>query len=803
MGAIIPVISQELGCHPRQVQAAVDLLDDGATVPFIARYRKEATGGLDDIQLRHLAQRLVYLRELEERRAAVLASIDEQGKLSDELRADLEAAETKQRLEDLYLPFKPKRRTKAQIAREAGLEPLADALLADRTQVPEQQAAAYVDVGKGVADVSAALEGARQILMERFAEDAELAGQLRERLWEVGILVSRVIAGKEAEGAKFSDYFDYAEPIAKVPSHRALALFRGRNQGILALELLAGEGEDPDAAFRGRIAQCFGIREQGLAGDTWLIETVRKTWRIKLMTRLDLDLKHRLLEAAETEAIRVFAKNLKALLLAAPAGRLPTIGLDPGLRTGVKVAVVDATGRVVDTATLYPHVPKNQWDASIAALAKLAAAHGVKLISIGNGTASRETDKLARELIRRHPELGLQSLVVSEAGASVYSASEYASRELPELDVSLRGAVSIARRLQDPLAELVKIEPKAIGVGQYQHDVNQSGLARTLDAVVEDCVNAVGVDLNTASAPLLTQVSGLTQTLAENVVRFREDQGAFRSRAQLKKVPRLGEKTFQQCAGFLRINDGDEPLDGSAVHPEAYPVVRRILKEVGRDIRALIGDRATLSGLQPARFADERFGEPTVRDIIAELEKPGRDPRPEFKAASFMEGVETLSDLRPGMVLEGAVTNVTNFGAFVDIGVHQDGLVHISRLADRFVKDPYEVVSTGQLVKVKVLDVDLPRKRVSLSMRLDDVPEGEGQGGAGRAGASSGVGAGRSGGGQRGAVEAGRRGGGGSGAGPVGAGGSGRSGSKSKSGSEESALADGAMAEAFAKARRR
>ncbi len=766
MGAIIPVISQELGCHPRQVQAAVDLLDDGATVPFIARYRKEATGGLDDIQLRHLAQRLVYLRELEERRATVLASIDEQGKLGDELRAEIEAAETKQRLEDLYLPFKPKRRTKAQIAREAGLEPLADALLADRAQAPEQRAAAYVDAGKGVADVAAALEGARQILMERFAEDAELAGQLRERLWEVGILVSRAIAGKEAEGAKFSDYFDYAEPIAKVPSHRALALFRGRNQGILALELLAGEGEDPDAAFRGRIAQRFGIRDQGQSGDAWLIETVRKTWRIKLMTRLDLDLKHRLLEAAETEAIRVFAKNLKALLLAAPAGRLPTIGLDPGLRTGVKVAVVDATGRVVDTDTLYPHAPRNQWDASIAALAKLTATHGAKLISIGNGTASRETDKLARELIRRHPELGLQSLVVSEAGASVYSASEYASRELPELDVSLRGAVSIARRLQDPLAELVKIDPKAIGVGQYQHDVNQSGLARSLDAVVEDCVNAVGVDLNTASAPLLAQVSGLTQTLAENVVRFREEQGAFRNRAQLKKVPRLGEKTFQQCAGFLRINDGDEPLDGSAVHPEAYPVVRRMLKEVGRDIRALIGDRAALRGLEPARFADERFGEPTVRDIIAELEKPGRDPRPEFKAASFMEGVETLSDLKPGMVLEGTVTNVTNFGAFVDVGVHQDGLVHISRLADRFVRDPYEVVSTGQLVKVKVLEVDLPRKRVSLSMRLDDAPEGEDRGGAGRADA-------------------------------------GGSGSKPKSGSETPAVADRAMAEAFAKARRR
>ncbi|NEX16348.1 MAG: RNA-binding transcriptional accessory protein [Halochromatium sp.] len=776
MGAIIPVISDELGCHPRQVQAAVELLDGGATVPFIARYRKEATGGLDDIQLRHLAQRLVYLRELEERRATVRSSIDEQGKLSDELRAAIEAAETKQRLEDLYLPFKPKRRTKAQIAREAGLEPLADALLADPALAPEMQAAAYVDAGKGVADIAiaAALEGARQILMERFAEDAELAGQLRERLWEDGILVSRVIEGQEAEGAKFSDYFDYREPIAKVPSHRALALFRGRNQGILALELLAGEGEEPDAPFRGRIAERFGIRATGLPGAAWLTETVRKTWRIKLMTRLDLDLKHRLLEAAETEAIRVFAKNLKALLLAAPAGRLPTIGLDPGLRTGVKVAVVDATGRLVDTATIYPHLPKHQWDASIAVLAKLASTHAVKLISIGNGTASRETDKLARELIRRHPELGLQSLVVSEAGASVYSASEYASRELPALDVSLRGAVSIARRLQDPLAELVKIEPKAIGVGQYQHDVNQSGLARTLDAVVEDCVNAVGVDLNTASVPLLAQVSGLTSTLAENLVRYREEQGAFRSRAELKKVPRLGEKTFQQCAGFLRISDGDEPLDGSAVHPEAYPLVRRILEQLGRDLRALIGDRAALRRLQPAQFADERFGEPTVRDIIAELEKPGRDPRPEFKAASFMEGVETLSDLKPGMLLEGTVTNVTNFGAFVDVGVHQDGLVHISRLADRFVKDPYEVVSTGQLVKVKVLEVDLPRKRVSLSMRLGDAPEVEA--GGGRSGAS-----------QR-SAQAPR---------PD------RSASKPRAGRKGSEVADGAMADAFAKARQR
>ena len=779
MGAIIPVISDELGCHQRQVQAAVDLLDGGATVPFIARYRKEATGGLDDTQLRHLAQRLVYLRELEERRVAVLSNIDEQGKLSDELRAEIEAAETKQRLEDLYLPFKPKRRTKAQIAREAGLEPLANALLADPAQAPEMQAEAFVNVGKGVADIAAALEGARQILMERFAEDAELAGQLRERLWEDGILVSRVIEGQEAEGAKFSDYFDYREPIAKVPSHRALALFRGRNQGILALQLLAGEGDDPDTPFRGRIAQRFGIRDAGLPGDAWLLETVRKTWRIKLMTRLDLDLKQRLLEAAESEAIRVFAKNLKALLLAAPAGRLPTIGLDPGLRTGVKVAVVDATGRLVDTATIYPHAPKHQWDASIAVLAKLASTHAVKLISIGNGTASRETDKLARELIQRHPELGLRSLVVSEAGASVYSASEYASRELPALDVSLRGAVSIARRLQDPLAELVKIEPKAIGVGQYQHDVNQSGLARTLDAVVEDCVNAVGVDLNTASVPLLAQVSGLTSTLAENLVRYREEQGAFRSRAELKKVPRLGEKTFQQCAGFLRITDGDEPLDGSAVHPEAYPLVRRILEQVGRDLRALIGDRAALRRLQPAQFADERFGEPTVRDIIAELEKPGRDPRPEFKAASFMEGVETLSDLKPGMVLEGTVTNVTNFGAFVDVGVHQDGLVHISRLADRFVKDPYEVVSTGQLVKVKVLEVDLPRKRVSLSMRLGDAPEADA--GSGRSG-------GRSGASQR----------------PAQALRPNRSASsKPRALSKGSEVADGAMADAFAKARQR
>ncbi|MCF1183987.1 RNA-binding transcriptional accessory protein [Marichromatium gracile] len=720
MISITETISQELAVRPEQVEAAVRLLDEGATVPFIARYRKEVTGGLDDVQLRHLQERLVYLRELDERRVTVLKSIEEQGKLTAELHAEIVAAETKQRLEDLYLPHKPKRRTKAQIAREAGLEPLAEALLADPTQAPEQCAAAYVEAERGVADVEAALEGARQILMERFAEDAELAGELRDRLWEQGILVSRVLEGKEQEGNKFADYFDYREAIAKIPSHRALALFRGRNQGVLALELLSGPGEDPDAPCRARIAARFGIAQQGRAADDWLVETVRKCWRVKLLTRLDLELKGRLLEAAEGEAIRVFGLNLKALLLAAPAGRLPTLGLDPGLRTGVKVAVVDATGRVVDTDTIYPHAPRKQWDDAIARLAELARQNAVKLVSIGNGTASRETDRLVRELIARHPELGLRSLVVSEAGASVYSASEFASKELPLLDVSLRGAVSIARRLQDPLAELVKIEPKAIGVGQYQHDVNQGQLARTLDAVVEDCVNAVGVDLNTASVPLLAQVSGLNRGLAENIVQFREDHGAFANRKALMAVSRFGDKTFQQSAGFLRVPDGDEPLDASAVHPEAYPLVRRIVAHTGKEIGALIGDTATLRALDPAAFTDERFGLPTVRDILAELEKPGRDPRPEFKTAQFKEGVETLADLKPGMVLEGTVTNVTNFGAFVDIGVHQDGLVHISALADRFVKDPHAVVKSGDLVKVKVLEVDLERKRIALTRRLGD-----------------------------------------------------------------------------------
>lgn len=720
MISIIETLSQELSARPAQVEAAIGLLDEGATVPFIARYRKEVTGGLDDTQLRHLAERLDYLRELESRRAAILKSIAEQGKLTPDLEGQIVGAETKQRLEDLYLPFRPKRRTKAQIAREAGLEPLADRLLAEPGQSPERLAETFVDAARGVVDVAAALEGARQILMERFAEDAELAGQLRERLWEQGILVSRLIEGKEREGAKFADYFDYREPIARIPSHRALALFRGRNQGVLALELLPGEGEEADAPYRSAIAARFGVRDQGRAGDAWLIETVRKSWRVKLHTRLDLELKNRLMEAAEEEAIRVFGLNLKALLLAAPAGRLPTLGLDPGLRTGVKVAVVDGTGRVVATDTIYPHAPHHQWDAAIARLAELARAHGVKLISIGNGTASRETDRLARELIARHPELGLRSLVVSEAGASVYSASEFASKELPTLDVSLRGAVSIARRLQDPLAELVKIEPKAIGVGQYQHDVNQSRLARALDAVVEDCVNAVGVDLNTASVPLLARVSGLNRGLAENIVMYRETHGAFPNRRALMAVPRFGDKAFQQSAGFLRVPDGDEPLDASAVHPEAYPLVRRIVAETGRDIRALIGDSATLRALDPARFTDERFGLPTVRDILAELEKPGRDPRPEFRTAAFKEGVERPEDLEPGMVLEGRVTNVTNFGAFVDIGVHQDGLVHISALAERFVKNPHEVVKSGDLVKVKVLEVDLERGRIALSMRLQD-----------------------------------------------------------------------------------
>ncbi len=721
-------IAEELNVHVKQVEAAVGLLDEGSTVPFIARYRKEVTGGLDDTQLRNLEERLGYLRELEERRAAVIKSVDEQGKMTPELKAAILAADTKTRLEDLYLPYKQKRRTKAQIAREAGLEPLAHALLEDPSLNPEAEAAAYVDKDKEVPDVAAALEGAKQILMEEFAEDAELVGKLRDYLWEHGVLSSRVAMGKEQEGAKFSDYFDFAEPIKNIPSHRALALFRGRKESILNLELALPEDAELKPGESGvaerMIAAHKAIKDQNRPADAWLREVVRWSWRVKIFTHLDTDLKSRLREEAEEEAIKVFARNLNDLLLAAPAGPRATLGLDPGLRTGVKVAVVDATGKLVDTATIYPHVPKNQWDQSIHILAELAKKHNVDLISIGNGTASRETDKLAADLIKKHPDLKLTKIMVSEAGASVYSASEFAANEFPELDVSLRGAVSIARRLQDPLAELVKIDPKAIGVGQYQHDVSQSKLARQLDAVVEDCVNAVGVDINMASAPLLARVAGLSAAMAANIVAHRDEHGAFKNRKAILKVPRLGEKAFEQCAGFLRVMNGDNPLDASAVHPEAYPVVERIIAKSGKEIGSLIGDSKFLKTLAANDFTDDKFGEPTVKDIIKELDKPGRDPRPEFKTAEFKEGVEELKDLQPGMILEGVVTNVTNFGAFVDIGVHQDGLVHISALADKFVKDPHEVVKAGDVVKVKVMEVDIPRKRIGLSMRMSDDVQG-------------------------------------------------------------------------------
>ncbi len=721
-------IAEELQVRVPQVDATITLLDEGATVPFIARYRKEVTGGLDDTQLRNLSERLVYLRELEERRETVLKSIEEQGKLDEALKGAILAADTKTRLEDLYLPYKPKRRTKAQIAREAGLEPLAQSLFEDPTQDPQQLAAGYVDADKGVADAEAALEGARQILMERFAEDAELVGSLREYLWEQGLLVSKVIPGKEKEGVKFSDYFDASEALHGIPSHRALALFRGRQEGILTLDIvLPGEEAlkptEPGIA-EGMIAQHFGITQQGRGADAWLQGVVRWAWRIKILTHLDTHLKTRLREAAEQEAIQVFARNLHDLLLAAPAGPRTTIGLDPGLRTGVKVAVVDQTGKLLETATIYPHVPKKHWQESIGLLADLARRHQAQLISIGNGTASRETDKLAADLIRQFPQLGLTKVMVSEAGASVYSASAFAAEEFPDLDVSLRGAVSIARRLQDPLAELVKIDPKSIGVGQYQHDVSQVKLARQLDAVVEDCVNGVGVDINMASVPLLQRVAGLSSSLAANIVRYREENGSFRNRRQILEVPRLGAKAFEQCAGFLRIMNGDNPLDASAVHPEAYPVVERIIAKSGKEIGSLIGDSKFLKTLAANDFTDDKFGEPTVKDIIKELDKPGRDPRPEFKTAEFKEGVEELKDLEPGMILEGVVTNVTNFGAFVDIGVHQDGLVHISALADKFVKDPHEVVKAGDVVKVKVLEVDIPRKRIGLSMRMTDDAQG-------------------------------------------------------------------------------
>ncbi len=716
-------IAEELAVRPQQVAAAVALLDEGSTVPFIARYRKEVTGSLDDTQLRHLEERLRYLRELEDRRGAILASIEEQGKLTVELKREILQADTKTRLEDLYLPYKQKRRTKGQIALEAGLGELADALFGDPELNPEQEAERFIDAEKGFADVKAVLEGAKYILMERFAEDATLLDRLRTFLKNEATLSARLVPGKETEGAKFSDYFEHDERLKGVPSHRALAIFRGRNEGVLSIALKVGD-EAPGTMHPGElmIGEHFGISNQGRAADKWLSEVVRWTWKVKLYTHLETDLLGELREQAEDEAISVFARNLHDLLLAAPAGPRATLGLDPGLRTGCKVAVVDATGKLLDTATVYPHAPRNDWDGTLAVLAKLCAKHGVDLIAIGNGTASRETDKLAGELIKKVPGLKLTKIMVSEAGASVYSASELAAREFPELDVSLRGAVSIARRLQDPLAELVKIEPKAIGVGQYQHDVSQLKLARSLDAVVEDCVNAVGVDVNTASAALLARISGLNATLAQNIVQFRDANGAFKSRADLKKVPRLGDKTFEQAAGFLRVMSGDNPLDASAVHPETYPLVQRIAADTGRDIRSLIGDSAFLKRLDPATFTDERFGLPTVTDILKELDKPGRDPRPEFKTAEFQEGVETLKDLVPGMVLEGVVTNVTNFGAFVDIGVHQDGLVHVSALSEKFVKDPYEVVKAGDIVKVKVMEVDIPRQRVGLSMRMSDTP---------------------------------------------------------------------------------
>jgi protein Tex len=723
---IIQTLAKELNAHSLQIEAAIRLLDEGATVPFIARYRKEVTGGLDDTQLRQLEERLGYLRELEERRAVVLATIEEQGKLTAELKSAILAADTRTRLEDLYRPYMVKRRTKAQIAREAGLEPLADALLSNPALDPAATAEAYINPDHAIADSSAALEGARQILMERFAEDAELVGKLRELVWDRAELVSQVVAGKESEGAKFSDYFDHRELLKGVPSHRALALLRGRKEGILNLLLELPEDRDLPAGSQGLaervIAAHYTIREEGRAADRWLRDTVRWAWRVKLFTHLDTELKSRVREGAEEEAIRVFARNLHDLLLAAPAGQRPTMGLDPGLRTGVKVAVVDATGKLVETATIYPHVPQNQWDQSLLTLAQLVLRHKVELIAIGNGTASRETDRLAAELIKRLQRPNLTRVVVSEAGASVYSASELAAREFPELDVSLRGAVSIARRLQDPLAELVKIDPKSIGVGQYQHDVSQLHLARSLDAVVEDCVNAVGVDVNTASAALLARVSGLTATTASNIVAFRDANGAFAERRSLLKVPRLGEKTFEQCAGFLRIVGGKNPLDASAVHPEAYPVVERILQRTGKAISDIVGNSALLSRLAANEFVDERFGEPTIRDILRELEKPGRDPRPGFKTATFRDGIEELKDLTAGMILEGTVTNVTNFGAFVDIGVHQDGLVHISMLSERYISDPHAVVKAGDVVKVKVMEVDLPRKRIALTMRMSDDP---------------------------------------------------------------------------------
>ena len=728
MKSIAERIAEELNVRVPQVTAAVGLLDEKSTVPFIARYRKEATGGLDDTQLRTLEERLIYLRELEERRAAIVKSIDEQGKLTPELAAKVAEADTKARLEDLYLPYKPKRRTRAQAAREAGLEPLALALLGDPTLVPDVTAAAYVDAEKGIADVAAALEGARWILVESFAEDAELVGGLRQLLWDRGEWVSTVVPGKEEAGNKFSDYFSASELVKNVPSHRALALLRGRKEEFLRLAVVLPEvdGHTGPTEPERRIAGKQGIEQKGRAADTWLLETVRWTWKFKLAIQLEAEVEQRLREQAEAEAIRVFGTNLHDLLLAAPAGQRVTMGLDPGIRTGVKVAVVDGTGRLLETSTVYPHEPRNDWEGSLRTIAALCAKHKVQLVSIGNGTASRETDRLVADLMKRYPDAGVTKIVVSEAGASVYSASELAAKEFPDLDVSLRGAVSIARRLQDPLAELVRIEPKAIGVGQYQHDVSQLQLARKLDAVVEDCVNAVGADVNTASVPLLSRISGLSESLAKNIVSFRDENGPFSDRRQLLKVPRVGDRTFQQAAGFLRITNGENLLDRSAVHPEAYPVVERIVSKTGLGVQELMGKGDVLRTLKPEDFADSQFGVPTVKDILLELEKPGRDPRPEFRTAAFKDGVEDMRDLEPGMQLEGVVTNVANFGAFVDIGVHQDGLVHVSQLADRFVKDPREVVKAGDIVKVKVVEVDLKRKRIGLTMKLQEpIPAGQ------------------------------------------------------------------------------
>lgn len=724
-------IADELAVGEHQVSAAVALLDGGATVPFVARYRKEATGGLDDAQLRTLDERLRYLRELDTRRTAVLASIEEQGRLDDALRASIMAAETKSRLEDIYLPFKPRRRTKAQIAREAGLEPLADLLLAEPGRDPETEAGAYVDADRGVADTQVALDGARSILVERFTEDADLVGELRERAWKAGDLVARVVAGQETSGEKFSDYFDHRERLTRAPSHRILAMLRGEKEGVLLLDLDLDPQPDGARPVRGEpssyersIAARFGIQAAGRPGDVWLVETVRLAWRGRVSTRVDIDLRLRLRERAETDAIGVFAANLRDLLLAAPAGPRATLGLDPGYRTGVKVAVVDSTGKAVDTAVVYPHQGSGRWDQSLDTLSALVTKYSVELVAIGNGTASRETDTLAGQLVGRHP--GLTKVVVSEAGASVYSASAYASAELPGMDVSLRGAVSIARRLQDPLAELVKIDARSIGVGQYQHDLPQGDLSRSLDAVVEDAVNGVGVDVNTASVPLLTRVSGLSASLAESIVAHRDAHGAFTSRRALKDVPRLGPKAFEQAAGFLRVRGGDEPLDASAVHPESYPVARAMAAKARCGLGDLIGSTETLRGLQPVDFVDDRHGLPTVLDVLAELEKPGRDPRPTFATARFADGVEKVADLVPGMVLEGAVTNCAAFGAFVDVGVHQDGLVHVSALSDRFVSDPREVVKPGDVVTVKVLTVDVRRGRIGLTLRLDDPVPGAG-----------------------------------------------------------------------------